>query len=479
METPEYELDDENDFDSEEEVGSDSSDLPAMQMDGAFSGSLSDESDELTSSDLDSDLFEDSEDFDLFEDSSEVAVGDDESDFFDFNDAFDPEVTVGTDVLFQDSPEDDEADFFQLSSSDDRESAVGDSWEWDSLESEEAVGSESFDSEDLYDSDDSELFDSSDDFESAVGESYSDELDSYEDSDEFEVGDPYSLHYEVEVGDDDDDDDDEDEVGFGFEDSEHLSDDEVEAFNSFAESIGVYDDDESEFEVGMSDDDDDSMEVDLGQSKKDKMLLVYFLKKVLKGLPLPVRVLFVRRFKKRYQNQDLRGRMLEIVKKMRGTMKQNIQGEGFRDKLKTMINRIRERITKHYSASRSLMAAKQMKASKPETSKKADFTKDSEDEDDDKPPAKKAEKAESPPKEAAKKPSKEPEDEEDEEGPKTFSGKNTVNKFYGNNPVVVYYVPIIAGTSDEAVSEQLKDAPAKLKKTVREKLLELQRKQKD
>merc|ERR1719286_35192 len=122
------------------------------------------------------------------------------------------------------------------------------------------------------------------------------------------------------------------------------------------------------------------MEVDLGQSKKDKMLLVYFLKKVLKGLPLPVRVLFVRRFKKRYQNQDLRGRMLEIVKKMRGTMKQNIQGEGFRDKLKTMINRIRERITKHYSASRSLMAAKQMKASKPETSKKADFTKDSEDE---------------------------------------------------------------------------------------------------
>ena len=44
---------------------------------------------------------------------------------------------------------------------------------------------------------------------------------------------------------------------------------------------------------------------------------------------------------------------------------------------------------------------------------------------------------------------------------------------------LLFQVPIIAGTSDEAVSEQLKDAPADLKKTVREKLLELQRKQKD
>merc|ERR1719192_1438728 len=91
------------------------------------------------------------------------------------------------------------------------------------------------------------------------------------------------------------------------------------------------------------------------------MLLCYFLKKVLVGLPLPVRVLFVRRFKKRYQNQNLRCRMLEIVKKMRGTMKTNIQGAGFRDKLKMMINRIRDRITKHYAASRSLMAAKKLK----------------------------------------------------------------------------------------------------------------------
>merc|ERR1719483_865693 len=201
----------------------------------------------------------------------------------------------------------------------------------------------------------------------------------------------------------------------------------------------------------------------LANRRRIRCFLSTFLKKVLKGLPLPVRVLFVRRFKKRSQNQDLRGRMLEIVKKMRGTMKQNIQGEGFRDKLKTMINRIRERITKHYSASRSLMAAKQMKASKPETSKKADFTKDSEDEEDDKPPAKTAEKTELPPKEAAKEPEDEEDKDEEDEGPKTFSGKNTVNKFYGNNPVVVYYVPIIAGTSDDAVSEQLKDPPAELK----------------
>merc|ERR1719150_2020332 len=174
----------------------------------------------------------------------------------------------------------------------------------------------------------------------------------------------------------------------------------------------------------MSEDyDDDSMEVDLGQSKKEKMLLVYFLKKVLKGLPLPVRVLFVRRFKKRYQDKKLRCRMLDIVKKMRGTMRKNIQGAGFRDKLKMMINKIRERITKHYAASRSLMAAKKLKR---------------------KTPKKKVE----------------PSVEKKEDKPDgSYEGKYPLNKFYGNNPVVVYYVPIIADSADSELSKLPKNLP--------------------
>merc|ERR1719150_2389340 len=187
----------------------------------------------------------------------------------------------------------------------------------------------------------------------------------------------------------------------------------------------------------MSEDyDDDSMEVDLGQSKKEKMLLVYFLKKVLKGLPLPVRVLFVRRFKKRYQDKKLRCRMLDIVKKMRGTMRKNIQGAGFRDKLKMMINKIRERITKHYAASRSLMAAKKLKKKTPKVKKVK----------------KKIE------------PSAEKEDKPDG----SFEGKYPLTKFYGNNPVVVYYVPIIADSADSELSKLPKNLPGSstLKQTI-------------
>merc|ERR1719361_3149847 len=294
--------------------------------------------------------------------------------------------------------ENDESDFFDLNDQfNSEEVALGDSFDFDSFE--EAVGSEEY-------ADDIDMYDSSDDYESAVGSSEDfDEMEMYDSSDEYAVGDPYSLHYEVEVGDDDE---------VGFKDSEELSDDEVEAFNAFPEAIGMYDDEETQ--VGVSfDSEDDSSEVDIGQSKKDKMLLVYFLKKVLKGLPLPVRVLFVRRFKKRYQNKGLRGRMLEIVKRMRGTMKKNIKGADFRDKLKMMINRIRERITKHYAASRSMMAAKKLKAKNP--------VKEEEEEDDDK------EEKKSP----AKPKSKEMDSDEKEskyDGTSTFDGKYPLTKFY-------------------------------------------------
>merc|ERR1719219_3275305 len=126
-----------------------------------------------------------------------------------------------------------------------------------------------------------------------------------------------------------------------------------------------------------------------------------------------------------------------------------------------MINRIRDRITKHYAASRSLMAAKKLKA------------KPTKEEDDDEEEEEKKPKAE-------EKEAKDKESKFDETS--TFKGKYPLTKFYGNNPVVVYYVPIISGSGSEKELNQIPDdlpGVDTLRSTVRKKLEELQKKQRN
>merc|ERR550534_1016981 len=135
-----------------------------------------------------------------------------------------------------------------------------------------------------------------------------------------------------------------------------------------------------------------------------------------------------------------------------------------------MINRIRDRITKHYAASRSLMAAKNLKKA-PVKEKEED----EQEKDEVKEEAK--EEAEPTPK-AEEKDAKEVEKKDSKfDGTTTYDGKFPLTKFYGNNPVVVYYVPIIAGDPKDANLDKLSGLPgaSSLRETVKKKLEKLQK----
>merc|ERR1719219_1554566 len=66
------------------------------------------------------------------------------------------------------------------------------------------------------------------------------------------------------------------------------------------------------------------------------------------------------------------------------------------------------------------------------------------------------------------------------DGGSKYDGKFPMTKFYGDRPVVVYYVPIIADTTGKGL-EKLEEVPGtkSLTKTIKKKLAKLERKTKD
>merc|ERR1711879_792456 len=163
---------------------------------------------------------------------------------------------------------------------------------------------------------------------------------------------------------------------------------------------------------------------------------------------------------------------------MRGTMKENMDGSEFRDRLSLMINKIRERIEKRYAAARSMMAAKNLagKVTGPAGSSSESKEKETKPKAPTKPVAPTQKKSALIKKVLEEKAEKV--EKKYDGGSGKYNGKYPLTKFYGNQPVVVYYIPIIADTSGKGL-EKLDEIPGTkaLQKTIKEKLATLERKQ--
>merc|ERR1740123_2448260 len=512
-------------WDSEEATGADMPDyLFADSSDDSEEESVGDILQGLNFDDIvgDEDLTFDSDDEEMVGDSDDEYESDsDEEDS-------DEDEEVGYDEDDSDSYDEDDSDEYELAAEMpdylfDYEEEVGYSDGHDGNmpdylfgdDSEEAVG----DSEEYDDS-----YDDSDEYDS---EEYD---DSDEDEDGYEYLDDDSQEDIADVEDDSEDsvsadmpdylfsDSDEDEVGYSDDSEEDMED----AFSAFEEALSIEDDDE--VAVGdyynyedLDDYDEDSVSQDKqeekkkeeapkkteGDEKKDKQLLVYFLQKVLHKLPLPTRVLFVRRFKKRYENPELRNRMFEIVKKMRGTMTDKLENPQFRQKLKAMVGRIRGKIQDNFANARTMMEAKKGGDAKP-----AQMAAETEGDVPMGPKGGKGPMAGMGPKgkgpmgpmgkpmggrgrgkrgpmkgrggrgamiarKEAMAMKKEAMSPMKYDGGSKFNGKYPLTKFYGDRPVVVYYVPIIVNNKKSL--DTLKSLPGKapLMEKIREKLAKI------